>query len=319
MSCLLKTEGLKKYFYPREGILGKKRVVKAVNGVNISVYKDSIFAVVGESGSGKSTLARLLLRLIEPTEGRVIYRETDISRLGKDELKEFRRKVQVVFQDPFSSLNPRMTVFSILSEPLKIHRILTKKRQLRERVVELLETVGLKAEHMGRYPHEFSGGQRQRICIARALALEPELVIADEPLSALDVSIQAQILNLLSELRETKGLSFVFISHDLNLVHYFSDYVAVMYRGRIVEEGLSEVVFQSPLHPYTKTLLDALPRVRVKEGGVIRRRGAVSFEREEKEGGCSFYPRCPEALEVCRKEEPPLREIKNRKVACLRI
>ncbi len=319
MTCILKTEGLKKYFYPREGVFGKKGLIKAVDGVDISVYKDSIFAVVGESGSGKSTLARLLLRLIEPTEGRVIYRGKDISELKKEELKNFRKKVQVIFQDPFSSLNPRMTVFSILSEPLKVHKVLTSKRQLRERVIELLDTVGLKAEHMDRYPHEFSGGQRQRICIARALALEPELIIADEPLSALDVYIQAQILNLLSELRQTKGLSFVFISHDLNLIHYFSDYVTVMYKGRIVEEGPSEVVFQRPLHPYTKTLLDALPKLRTNERTPVRRKRILSHERAEAGTGCSFYPRCPEPLEVCKKEEPHLKGAGDRKVACLRV
>ncbi|NOY65731.1 MAG: ABC transporter ATP-binding protein, partial [Nitrospirae bacterium] len=233
---IIKTEGLTKHFTIRSGIFRKGQIVAALKDVNISIQERTVFAVVGESGSGKSTLARVILRLIKPTGGRVFFRDKDVFSLKGDELKNYRRSVQIIFQDPFASLNPRMSVYSIISEPLKIHGLVSKDR-LKNRVIELLELVGLKEEHMDRYPHQFSGGQRQRISIARALALSPELIIADEPLSSLDVSIQAQILNLMNELRERENLTYLFISHDLNVVNYFADRVAVMYLGRIVEEA----------------------------------------------------------------------------------
>jgi len=258
---IIKTEEIKKYYYIKTTIFGKYRQVKAVDGISISIKENNVFAIVGESGCGKSTLAKLMLGLIKPTSGRVLYKGKDIKTLKKNEIKNFRKKIQIVFQDPFASLNPRMSVFSILSEPLKIHTDI-KGSLLKDKVVYLLETVGLKSEHLHRYPHEFSGGQRQRICIARAIALEPELIIADEPLSALDVSIGAQILNLLIKLKEKKKMSFLFISHNLNLVNYFAEYVAVMYLGKIVEEGPVKDVFYNPKHFYTKKLIQAIPKLK---------------------------------------------------------
>ncbi len=318
---LLRTEGVKKYYRTRTGIFGGQGRLKALDGVSISVERDRVFAIVGESGCGKSTLARIVLRLTKPSEGAVFYKGTDISGMKGEALKDFRKSVQVVFQDPFASLNPRMSIFSALTEPLIIHGF-APKREFRERAAALLETVGLKPEHMNRYPHEFSGGQRQRICIARALALSPELIVADEPLSSLDVSIQAQIINLLSDLKEKRKLSFIFISHDLNVVYYFADIVAVMYLGRIVEEAETEMIFRRPLHPYTEMLLEAIPKVRTRES-VKRRKvspppeaGSTIEAGVLPVAGCPFLPRCPKALSVCREEAPPLKERGEGKVAC---
>ncbi len=314
---LLRTEDLRKYYAIKTGVFGKAKTLKALDGVSISVDPDRVFAVVGESGCGKSTLARLILRLSRPTAGRVFFKGNDIHTINGRGLKDFRKSVQVVFQDPYASLNPRMTVFSILAEPLVIHG-LARKKDLRGRVAELLETVGLKPEHMNRYPHEFSGGQRQRICIARALSLSPELIVADEPLSSLDVSIQAQILNLLGDLKREKRLSFVFISHDLNVVNYFADTVAVMYLGRIVEEAEAEQVFEDPRHPYTEMLLDAIPRVRVSpEKAVPKKRSTPAQPATEAPAqGCLFHPRCHRRTSLCTRETPELKDIGGRKVAC---
>ncbi len=314
---ILRTEGLRKHYRQKAGLFGRTKVLKALEGVSISVDSDSVFAIVGESGCGKSTFARLVLRLTEPTGGRVLFKGKDVQQLKGEELKGFRRAVQVVFQDPFASLNPRMNVFSTLSEPLRIHGVMPK-RELRDHVAGLLDTVGLKPEHMDRYPHEFSGGQRQRICIARALALAPELIVADEPLSALDVSIQAQILNLLAELKEERKLSFIFISHDLNVVHYFADIVAVMYLGRIVEEATAEEIFNDPRHPYTEALLDAIPKVRFVQQRTTRRpgRGGLPELGVEPPSGCPFYPRCPKRTALCDREPPELKTVGGRKIAC---
>ncbi len=316
---LLKTENLKKHYEIKEGILGKSHTLRALDGVSITVEKNRVFAIVGESGSGKSTLARVVLRLTKPTGGRVFFKGKEVFSLKGEDLKAFRRAVQVVFQDPFASLNPRMSIFSTLSEPFKVHG-LSSGRRLRDDVAQLLESVGLKAEHMDRYPHQFSGGQRQRICIARALALSPELIVADEPLSSLDVSIQAQILNLLTELKEKRELSYLFISHDLNVVHYFADRVAVMYAGKVVEEAGAEELFQRPLHPYTELLLDAVPKMRLSAGTQQRghKRVTESVYPEDKPGskGCSFLPRCPKQKGICATEEPLLKEHGDRKVAC---
>ncbi|NOZ24565.1 MAG: ATP-binding cassette domain-containing protein [Nitrospirae bacterium] len=319
---LLRTENLCKYYDVKSGVFGKTKTLKAVDGISISVDSDRVFAVVGESGCGKSTLARLILRLSTPTAGKVFFKGNDIHGVRGRELKSFRKSVQVVFQDPFASLNPRMTIFAILAEPLVIHNI-ARKKDLRGRVSELLETVGLKPEHMNRYPHEFSGGQRQRICIARALALSPELIVADEPLSSLDVSIQAQILNLLGDLKREKKLSFVFISHDLNVVHYFADTVAVMYLGKVVEEADAETIFDDPRHPYTEMLLEAIPRVRVAREETVQRRRRPGTVGNGTQGvaeapplGCLFYPRCPRRMSLCSTETPGLRESGGRKVAC---
>ncbi len=319
---ILKTENLKKYFKIKAGSFGKTKTLKALDGVSISVDSNRVFAIVGESGCGKSTFARLVLQLVRPTEGKVFFKGNNIHKAGVRELKNFRRAVQVIFQDPFASLNPRMKIFSILSEPLIIHNI-ARKKELKARIAVLLETVGLKPEHMNRYPHEFSGGQRQRVCIARALALSPELIVADEPLSSLDVSIQAQIINLLGDLKKEKKLSFIFISHDLNVVYYFADVVAVMYLGKIVEEADTEKIFQDPQHPYTEMLLNAIPRVRITQQEITEKRKdkfVKAFnsipEMAESPSGCLFYPRCPKKVSLCSRETPELRDTGGRKIAC---
>ncbi|MGD0281901.1 MAG: ATP-binding cassette domain-containing protein [Dissulfurispiraceae bacterium] len=258
---LLSVDSVKKYFPLKTEFGTTGKWLKAVDGISFEVGKNCVFAIVGESGCGKSTVARIILKLLKPTEGTVLFKGEDIAGFNGLRLKQFRRSVQIVFQDPFASLNPRMRVFDTLSEPLKIHNILRKK-DIPDRVVQLLEQVGLNKDALYRYPHEFSGGQRQRICIARALALSPELIICDEPLSALDVSIQAQILNLFLEIRKMSAISFIFISHDLKVVRYFSDEVAVMHSGKIVEQAKTENLFRSPKHPYTELLLSSAPKLR---------------------------------------------------------
>lgn len=321
---MLRTENLRKYFSVKAGAFGRSKALKALDGVSISVNKDSVFALVGESGCGKSTFARLAMRLSRPTGGMAYFRERDIFSFGRDELKEFRRAVQIIFQDPFASLNPRMNVLASLSEPLRIHKIAPPK-EFPDRVAELLGTVGLEADHMRRYPHEFSGGQRQRICIARAMASSPQLIVADEPLSSLDVSIQAQIINLMNELKERRRLSFIFISHDLNVVHYFADTVAVMYLGRIVEQAETERIFQNPRHPYTEMLLAAIPTIKTADEKAVEDAAAVagnSAVQPSETGpaellvGCAFYPRCPKRLTVCKTEVPVLIDLDDRKIAC---
>ncbi len=308
---LIETEELKKYFKLKEGIL------KAVDGVNIRIPRGKTVALVGESGCGKSTVSRLILRLIEPTSGRVFFKGKDILSLKGEELKAFRKSVQIIFQDPFASLNPRMSILSTLSEPLKIHKIVPKK-EIKEHVAELLRKVGLDPDSMNKYPHEFSGGQRQRICIARALSVNPEIIVADEPLSNLDVSVQAQILNLLADLRAEKNLSYLFITHDLRVVHYFSDWVMVMYLGRIVESQETEKLFSKPLHPYTELLLDSIPSISKPKG---ERKGWSFLKIEEipgwqSNGGCPFHPRCPKRFEPCTKIMPELKERDGSFVAC---
>jgi len=257
----LTVDSVKKYFPVKGSFLTTGKLLKAVDGISFEVCKDHVFAIVGESGCGKSTVARMILKLLRPTEGSILFRGENIAGFNGAKLKQFRRSVQIVFQDPFASLNPRMRIIDTLSEPLKIHKILPKN-DIKSRVIQLLEQVGLAKDALSRYPHEFSGGQRQRICIARALALSPELIIADEPLSSLDVSIQAQILNLFQEIRKTSGISFILISHDLNVVRYFSDEVAVMHLGKIVEQARTEDLFQTPKHPYTKLLLSSAPKLK---------------------------------------------------------
>ena len=257
----LTVDSIKKHFPVKGSFLATGKLLKAVDGISFEVCKDHVFAIVGESGCGKSTVARIILKLLRPTEGSILFRGENIAGFNGARLKQFRRSVQIVFQDPFASLNPRMRIIDTLSEPLKVHNILPKTGII-NRVVQLLEQVGLTKDALSRYPHEFSGGQRQRICIARALALSPELIIADEPLSALDVSIQAQILNLFKEIRKTSAISFILISHNLNVVSYFSDEVAVMHLGKIVEQAKTEDLFQSPKHPYTKLLLSSAPEMK---------------------------------------------------------
>ncbi|HZV46296.1 MAG TPA: oligopeptide/dipeptide ABC transporter ATP-binding protein [Thermodesulfovibrionales bacterium] len=305
---------LRKYYPVKRKAFAKQEWLKAVDGVTFSIKDGAVFALVGESGSGKSTVARLVLRLIQPTSGQILFRGGDIQMFRGASLREFRKSVQIIFQDPFASLNPRMTVYDTISEPLKIHKM-CEKTELKDKVVNLLNSVGLQAEVLHHYPHEFSGGQRQRICIARALAVSPKLLVADEPLSALDVSIQAQILNILQDLQSQSHISFLFISHDLRVVQYFSDEVAVMYLGKIVEHAQTEELFSNPLHPYTDELLMSAPKI--KPGGKKREivKGDVPSPINIPPG-CPFHPRCPKRFDPCDTFIPELKEITGRFVSC---
>jgi oligopeptide transport system ATP-binding protein len=315
---LLMAEKLKKYFPIRRGLWGKVRgYVKAVDDVSLQVWPGETLGVVGESGCGKTTLGRLLLRLTEATAGRVLFDGVDLLQLGKKKLRAQRRHLQIIFQDPYSSLNPRMTVGGMLGEALQIHR-LASRQDLPERIAALLERVGLPANSARRYPHEFSGGQRQRIGIARALAVEPKFIVADEPVSALDVSIQAQIINLLQDLQQSLGLTYIFIAHDLSVVRHISDRVAVMYLGRIVEQTTRDQLYRDPAHPYTRALLSSVP---VPDPRVSRRQIILPGDVPNPAAvppGCPFHPRCPERREFCSRIVPALEEIgASHQTACL--
>jgi oligopeptide/dipeptide ABC transporter ATP-binding protein len=305
---------LGKYFPVKRRAFAKQEWLKAVDGVTFSIHDGAVFALVGESGSGKSTIARLVLRLIPPTSGQILFRGNDIQMFRGTSLREFRKSVQIIFQDPFASLNPRMTVFDTVSEPLKIHK-LCNKAELKDKVVDLLNSVGLQAEVLHHYPHEFSGGQRQRICIARALAVSPQVLVADEPLSALDVSIQAQILNILQDLQKHSHISFLFISHDLRVVQYFSDEVAVMYLGKIVEYSRTEELFSKPMHPYTNELLTSAPKLKPEAQKREIVKGDVPSPIDIPPG-CPFHPRCPKRFEPCDMFVPELKETSGRSVSC---
>jgi oligopeptide transport system ATP-binding protein len=314
---LLKTEGLTKHYPVSGGLFAKsKQKVHALDKVDLTLYKREIVGVVGESGCGKSTLAKVLLRLIEPTEGAIHFEGREITGLDKKQMRDVRRQMQFVFQDPFSSLNPRKKVMELISEPLDIYRIGTRKER-ENRVYELLETVGLTRNHADRYPHQFSGGQRQRIGIARALALNPKLVICDEPVSALDVSVQAQILNLLQDLQEQFGLSYLFIAHGLDAVRHISNRIAVMYLGKLVEMGNSEEIFTRPRHPYTQALISAIPEIDPEhEAKPIKLTGEIPSPINPP-SGCRFHTRCPYAVERCKNEMPELRTAEDgHAVAC---
>ncbi|MBI1317351.1 MAG: dipeptide ABC transporter ATP-binding protein [Candidatus Hydrogenedens sp.] len=309
---LLQVEGLTKHFPVKAGVLSRTvGAVRAVEDVSFTVERGKTLSLVGESGSGKTTAGRCLLRLIEPTAGTIRFDGQDITRLSQRELRPLRKRMQIIFQDPYGSLNPRMTVFTMLAEAMRAHG-LHQKQPPAERVQELLQLVGLPSEAAHRYPHEFSGGQRQRVGIARALAVEPELIVADEAVSALDVSIQAQILNLLKELQERLGLSYVFIAHDLSVVRHLSHEVAVMYLGRIVEHGPAESVFAHPVHPYTRALLASVPMV---DPGARRERVPLRGETPSPlnpPAGCAFHPRCPDAIPACSERMPGMGDCGNR-------
>lgn len=297
---------LVKHFGDGGNWLSKSPVVQAVDGVSLQVRRGETFAIVGESGCGKSTLARVLMRLLSPTSGSVLFDGKEVSTTTGAALRSLRREMQFIFQDPFSSLNPRMTVGKLVGEPLEVHAPELSAQQRREKVADLLRKVGLRAEYAGRYPHEFSGGQRQRIGIARALASGPRLIIGDEPVSALDVSVQAQVINLLGDLSRDMGLTLVVIAHDLGVIRHMSDRVAVMYLGRIVESGTTEEVYTSPRHPYTKALLASIPTMGGKQGD---RKATVLGEMPSPSAppsGCRFHTRCPYAQAKCKTDAPAL-------------
>jgi oligopeptide transport system ATP-binding protein len=317
---LVDVQQLKMYFPVTAGLIFQKKVadVKAVDGISFQIRKSETLGLVGESGCGKSTTGRAILQLYKPTAGAVEFNGRDLVKLKGGEMRRMRRELQMIFQDPYASLNPRMTVGSIIGEPLEIHN-LAKGREKTERVQELLRTVGLNPYFANRYPHEFSGGQRQRIGIARALAVEPKFIVCDEPISALDVSIQAQIINLLEELQEKLGLTYLFIAHDLAVVRHISDRVAVMYVGKIVELTDRNDIFESPLHPYTRALLSSIP---IPDPVLEKRRTRMILVGDvpspvNPPSGCRFNPRCPYAEDNCRTDEPQLTEVRPRHfVAC---
>lgn len=316
MEPLISAKNIKKYFNVGKGLL------KAVDGISFDIYPGETLGLVGESGCGKSTAGRTIIRLYEPTGGELIFNGKNVYKLSRHEMQEVRRNFQMIFQDPYACLNPRMTVEDIVAEPLDIHKAYVSREERRKRVIELLELVGLGEEHAMRFPHEFSGGQRQRIGIARALALNPKFIICDEPISALDVSIQAQVVNLLKKLQDKLGLTYLFIAHDLSMVRYISDRVGVMYLGHMMELASSEALYEKPLHPYTRALLSAIP---IPDPEVQRQRNRIILEGDvpspiDPPEGCRFVERCKYAVDKCRQVTPVFEEVEeNHFVACHRV
>lgn len=321
---LLEVRGLEMFFPVTSGVIFRRNIaeIKAVNQVSFEIKRGETLGLVGESGSGKTTLGRCILRLHKPTGGEVLFDGRLLNDMDSGEMKALRREMQIIFQDPYGSLNPRMTCGDIIGEPLVVHKLINSKAEYRERIEELLELVGLNPYMAERYPHEFSGGQRQRIGIARALAVKPSFIVCDEPVSALDVSIQAQVINLLGELQMKLGLTYLFIAHDLSVVRHISDRVAVMYLGRIVEIASRTELYDNPLHPYTKALLSAVP---IPDPSIEATRERIILSGEPPSpmrppAGCAFHPRCHIAIEDCKKAVPELREVSDGHwVACIRV
>lgn len=314
--ALLEVKEIKTHYTINKGFLKKKQVVKAVDDISFTVYKGETFGLVGESGCGKSTMGRTILRLNEPTSGKIIFDGIDISQLSYRELRQARKRMQMVFQDPYASLNAKKTIRQILTEPLRVHGLYSPKERL-DKVIEMLEIVGLSEYHLDRYPHEFSGGQRQRIGIARAIILRPELIVADEPVSALDVSIQSQVINLLLKLQQEFKLTYIFISHDLGVVRHITDRVGVMYLGKIVELANTEDLYENPSHPYTRSLLSAVP---IKHPDEKKERIILTGDVPSPANpptGCTFHTRCPDCMEICKTVPPRLTKIsENHMVSC---
>ena len=315
---MLEIKNLSKEFQTQKSLFNSSNLtVKALQNVSFSIKKNQVVGLVGESGSGKSTLGKTIMKLLNPTTGNIIFNNIDITEYNNQQMKKIRKKLQMIFQDPFASLNPRKTIFDTLAEPLRVHSLIDKKN-LNEYLIKIIQDVGLNNESLSRYPHEFSGGQRQRIGIARALIFKPQFIIADEPVSALDVSIQAQVLNLLEKIRDEYNLTMIFISHDLSVIQYFSDVVIVLYLGRVMEISTKKKLFEKPLHPYSKALLSAVPKVQSKNTNKILLKGDIPSPINPP-SGCVFRTRCNYAIKQCSEITPLLKEVDgDRKVACIR-